>query len=221
MPISALRQGRLSFKSACLQICVVPSAGVVSMPENRLATIHKRKPAQVVKSDDRRALLLDRMADHILANGISESSLRPLAKAAKTSDRMLLYYFSDKSEMIAATLEHIAARLGVLLGEDGVREPQPIGRLIPILFDLLCADQLWPYMRVWLEIAALAAKGDPVCRSVGERIARGFLLWGAAQLDSPTPEARMADAARLMITIEGMVLLKSLGLDDVCRTMLD
>jgi AcrR family transcriptional regulator len=175
----------------------------------------------MVKSDDRRAVLLDRMADHLLAHGISESSLRPLAKAARTSDRMLLYYFSDKAEMITATLEHIALRLGMLLAQHGASAPLPIDQLTPKLFDLLCAESLWPYMRLWLEIAALAAKNDPVCRAVGERIARGFLDWGAAQLDSPTLEARERDAAKLLVMIEGMILLKSVGLDDVCRRKMD
>jgi AcrR family transcriptional regulator len=174
----------------------------------------------VVKSDDRRAVLLDRMADHLLTHGISESSLRPLAKAARTSDRMLLYYFNDKAEMITATLEHIALRLGTLLAQQGASTPLPIDQLTPKLFDLLCAESLWPYMRLWLEIASLAAKDDPVCHVVGEKIARGFLDWGAAQLDSPTPEARAQDAARFLVTIEGMVLLKSVGLDDVCRQSL-
>jgi AcrR family transcriptional regulator len=175
----------------------------------------------VVKSDDRRAVLLDRMAEHILAHGISASSLRPLAKAARTSDRMLLYYFSDKSEMMTATLEHIALRLGSLLSSARAGEPLPIDQLAPKLFDLLCAESLWPYMRLWLEIASLAAKDDPVCRVVGKQMARGFLDWGAAQLDSPTPQARARDAATLLVTIEGMVLLKSVGLDDVCRQALN
>lgn len=181
------------------------------------AACSRRKCTQLVKSDDRRAVLLDRMADHILTHGISASSLRPLAKAARTSDRMLLYYFSDKSEMVAATLEHIALRLGALLGAEGTSAPLPIDQLIPKLFALLSAEALWPYMRLWLEIASLAAKNDPVCRTVGEQIARGFLGWGAAQLDSPTPEAHAIDAAKLLVTIEGMMLLKSVGLDDVCR----
>jgi AcrR family transcriptional regulator len=171
----------------------------------------------MVKSNDRRAVLLDRMADHVLAYGISASSLRPLAKAARTSDRMLLYYFSDKSEMMTATLGHIAMRLEGVLSKDGVNEPLPIEQLTPKLFDLLCTENLWPYMRLWLEIAALAAKGDAVCSSVGEAITRGFLNWGSAQLNSATPEARARDAAKLLVTIEGMVLLKSVGLDDVCR----
>ncbi len=133
---------------------------------------------------------------------------------------MLLYYFSDKSEMIAATLEHIAQRLGLVLSELSGHTSLPIDQLTPKLFALLSAEALWPYMRLWLEIASLAAKNDPVCRTVGEQIASGFLHWGATQLDSPTPEARAADAAKLLVTIEGMMLLKSVGLDDVCRMAL-
>jgi AcrR family transcriptional regulator len=217
MPVRASRQDPSSLISWCSQISVVSSFAAYAFMQRFRAIGSKRKYVSVVKSDDRRAVLLDRMADHILAHGISESSLRPLAKAARTSDRMLLYYFSDKTEMITATLGHISLRLAGVLGEQGAAAPLPIDRLIPKLFDLLCAESLWPYMRLWLEIASLAAKGDPVCRAVGEAIARGFLDWGAAQLDSPTPEAREADAAKLLVTIEGMILLKSVGLDDVCR----
>ena len=81
----------------------------------------------------------------------------------------------------------------------------------------MLADAMWPYMRLWLEIASLAARGDAFYRSVGEQIARGFLAWGASQLDSANETERAADAATLLIMTEGMVLLKSVGLDDVCR----
>ena len=51
------------------------------------------------------------MADHLLAAGLTGVNLRALAAAAGTSDRMLLYYFTDKDELLAATLACIAARL--------------------------------------------------------------------------------------------------------------
>ena len=56
----------------------------------------------MTKPDSRRTEIVERLADHVLAHGLSASSLRPLAKAAGTSDRMLLYYFADKSEMMTA-----------------------------------------------------------------------------------------------------------------------
>jgi AcrR family transcriptional regulator len=172
-------------------------------------------------AEDRRAEILERLADHMLAAGLAGSSLRPLAKAAGTSDRMLLYYFPTKEALVAATLERIAARQAALL------EARMDGQLLPVaalrrrLAETLFAPDLWPYMRLWLEVAAAAAGGDEQLRTVSERIARGFLAWGEAQLDLPPGLARTAEAARLLVTLEGMLLLKSFGLADIAAHALD
>jgi AcrR family transcriptional regulator len=165
-----------------------------------------------MKAEDRRAEVLRRVTDHILAHGLEASSLRPLAKAAGTSDRMLLYYFKDKTELITAALTLIMTDLVAILDARTVKTPQRFEDLRPALLDVILADDLWPYLRVWLEIASLSAKGDPFYHATGNQIARGFLAWGAAQLESETPET---DAARLLVALEGAVLLKSVGLDDI------
>jgi len=165
---------------------------------------------------DRHDALIDRLADHVLAHGLSASSLRPLAKAAGTSDRMLLYYFADKDAVIAAALERVAARMVMML--DMAAPPAPLApvalrdHLAPIMQDAL----VWPYMRVWLDMAARAAQGDTAIRVVGAGIGRSFLAWLARHLDVPASE-QPAAAARLLIEVEGTVLLASLGLDDAIR----
>ena len=128
----------------------------------------------------RRDELVDRLADHLLEQGLEAASLRVLARAAGTSDRMLLYYFADKDALIAAVLARIAERLTLQLGE--IAAPQPMvpealrAHLAPALLD----DRFWPYMRLWLGIAARAAHGEPPYAQVGEQLGRGFLLWAAA-----------------------------------------
>ena len=165
--------------------------------------------------DARRAEIIERLTDHVLAEGLSASSLRPLAKAAGTSDRMLLYYFKDKSEIITAVLQLISARLVSMLGAHTAPEPMSIDDLRRQFAGILFVDELWPYMRVWLEVASKAAMGDAYYRAVGEQIGRGFLAWGKAQLKSDNDAQRDIDAAKLLVSIEGMLVLKSLGLDDV------
>ncbi|MER6062555.1 TetR/AcrR family transcriptional regulator [Streptomyces sp. NPDC004059] len=48
--------------------------------------------------------LLGRVRAYVLRNGLTDLSLRPLARALGTSDRMLLYYFGSKERMVAEAL---------------------------------------------------------------------------------------------------------------------
>ncbi len=168
-------------------------------------------------SDEKRALILDKLADHVLAHGLSASSLRPLAKAAGTSDRMLLYYFTDKGALIAEVLQHIAARMVIAMEGAAAPQPLPLDVLLTRLSASLSDPGFAPYMRVFLEVASGAANGDATLARIGETIGRGFLDWGKAQLKSDTPDI---DAARLMVTLEGTVFLRAIGMGDVCRTAL-
>lgn len=165
----------------------------------------------MTRDQSRRAELIDKLADHVLAHGLGAASLRPLAAAVGTSDRMLLYYFPDKAALIAAVLEAVATRMTGLLGATVAPAPLPRDELEARLLPALLDDAFWPYMALWLEIAAQAARGDAACRTVGEAIGRGFLAWGAAQLENSE------EAGRLMMTIEGAVLLKSLGMADIIQ----
>lgn len=165
------------------------------------------------KTEERRAALVDRLADHVLAHGLVAASLRPLARAAGTSDRMLLYYFSDKAEIIAATLQRIAERMTMILAERAAPQPLPLEQLQRQLTDLVLEEQLWPYMCVWLELASRAGRGDPLYVPIAQAIGAGFLAWGEAQLAGDNPEIRARDAARLLIAVEGAVMVKAIGMD--------
>ncbi len=169
------------------------------------------------KANDRRADILARLADHILEHGLIAASLRPLAKAAGTSDRMLLYYFADKAVLIGAALEVISARTIMLLMARTSPHPLPYDALVQQLETFLDDPELWPYLRVFLEVASRSANGDTLYREIGERIGRGFYAWGMSQLESKQPEI---DAARLLVTTEGMIFLKSIGLQDIARKAL-
>ena len=165
---------------------------------------------------EKRAALLQPVCAHLLAHGLGKSSLRDLAAAAGTSDRMLLYYFRDKSDLMAAAMERLADILRERL--EAARAPEPMGEaaLRARLVDMVLDDAVWPFMQVWLEIVALGGRGDPMYRRTGERIASGFLQWIAAQSDAETPEARAGIAARLLPLLDGLIVLKAVGLDATC-----
>ena len=182
-------------------------------PLRRMTSLRYRLAVTI--SELRRAEIIGRLTEYVLTEGLSAASLRPLAKAAGTSDRMLLYYFKDKSEIINAVLEQISARLVALISERTSSEPLPLEALRRQLAGVLFEEAVWPYMRIWLQVAARAAMGDAYYRGVGEQIGRGFLDWGKAQLQSESDAQLEVDAARLLVSMEGMLFLKSIGLDDV------
>jgi AcrR family transcriptional regulator len=56
-------------------------------------------------ADERRpAELLDAIVGYLIKHGVAEISLRPLAKAVKSSPRVLLYYFGSKEELLVAAV---------------------------------------------------------------------------------------------------------------------
>jgi AcrR family transcriptional regulator len=62
-------------------------------------------------ADARRpAALLDAIADYLSARGVSEVSLRPLARAVKSSPRVLLYYFGSKEKLVVKALSRLRER---------------------------------------------------------------------------------------------------------------
>jgi len=55
--------------------------------------------------------LLTAMAAHVRGTGLAGASLRPLARAAGTSDRMLIYHFGSKGALIGALLDHLSVEM--------------------------------------------------------------------------------------------------------------
>lgn len=158
-----------------------------------------------------RETLLPALAAHVLEHGLGGASLRPLAKAAGTSDRMLIYHFGNKETLIADLLGYIAglyaAGLEVALGSDRSRTRQEC-------FARILAEGRKPAMEafliLWWEIVAGSARGLPGYREAAERMMTQQLVWLEQQMpvDDPDP----AGGARYLMTlIEGTLMLSAVG----------
>jgi AcrR family transcriptional regulator len=166
----------------------------------------------MISRDTRREAVLEPIADHLLAHGIGGASLRAMAAAAGTSDRMLLYYFADKDELLAASLAHVAARLAALL-EVAVpaAPPRPFATLLAEVWAAIRTPQLQAFMHLWLEVAARAGRGEEPYRAIAPRIAEGFTGWAATRLDLGEGGDRLAEAALLSATVDGLSLFAAVG----------
>lgn len=171
---------------------------------------------------DRRTELVSAASDHVAEHGLIGLSLRPLAAAIGTSDRMLLYHFESKDDLVAAILEHSS---GTALEELAGLEPRADVRAAVLdLWQQLRAGRLATDYRVYIEAAAMGLLGREPYRSViraGNRewrrtLARYFAGSGATST-SAARVAALVDAAL-------MGLFLDLPLDDdplVERTVRD
>ena len=162
--------------------------------------------------DERRKDAIERMADHLLKEGLGAATLRPLAAAAGTSDRMLLYYFTDRNELLSATLHRIAERMLTRLNEAiPLERPRSLRILLAEVRAVLASDSIKPFMDLWLDLAAGAARGiEPHSRIAGE-IADGFLAWIANRLKTEVHGDQAGSAALFMTLVEGLQILEAIG----------
>jgi AcrR family transcriptional regulator len=167
----------------------------------------------------KRQEMLEQIADHVLSVGLTGLSLRPLAAAIGTSDRMLLYYFADKNELITETVIHVSNRLMVRLQSE-LFQPEPYEALLPKIHALLIQADYRPFMRIWFELVALAARNEEPFKTISCQIMDAFLEWVSAHLVVESEADRPARAALLLGTIEGFLLLNYVGRGNIPATAL-
>lgn len=159
--------------------------------------------------EEQRARVVEALADHLLATGLSQSSLRQLAAAAGVSDRMLLYYFGDKADVLEQTMARLAAtmteRLGAAIPEGAALSPSMLmaraGRFV------LEADFV-PYMRLWLDVVAAAGRREAPFPAIARQVTHGFLDWIGQRLDAPPGPEREGCAAMILALVDGLILVE-------------
>jgi AcrR family transcriptional regulator len=172
------------------------------------------------KTDSKKQAIIEQLADYLLIHGMKGASLRPLAAAVGMSDRMLLHYFSDKEELMTATLLLVSDRLKLILGS-AQSEQLPYRLLVPHLAGMIKDQHIRPYLRLWLELAASAAGGEEYHRTIARQICDDFFDWVLSALKVEREEDRRPLAALAFATVEGLVLLDTIGSDSLITNALE
>ena len=161
--------------------------------------------------DEQRERVTERLSAHLLETGLAKISLRQLAAAAGVSDRMLLYYFTDKPEALAAAMGRVAGelagKLATALPDGVVWSPD---QLIRRAAEFTTRPEMRRFMRLWVEVIAAAARSEQPFVGIAAQIMEGFRHWVETRLDLPAGTDREAVAAAVIATIDGLALV------DIC-----
>lgn len=167
-----------------------------------------------------RESLLPLLAAHVLEHGLGGASLRPLAKAAGTSDRMLVYHFGNKEALIAQMLEYIAgvysAALDMALGDT---RPATRRECFDRIMEQAANPAMQPFMVLWWEIVAGAARGIPGYKVAAQEMIARQLDWLVRQMPADDPDPQ-GGAKLLLALMEGSLMLGTIGHEGTAREAL-
>ena len=165
-------------------------------------------------------IMLRAMAQHVLQNGLSGASLRPLAKAAGTSDRMLIYHFGNKEALIGALLEYLTQEYS-----DALDDALPTGRAdsrgecLYSIAAAIRAPAFAPYQSLWCQIVAEAARGNEIYRASARGITQKLLGWVKDFVPLSDDDAG-ATARQIVTMVEGTQMLDAIGCSDIADAAL-
>lgn len=148
----------------------------------------------------RRDDLVQQATDYVLEEGLIGLSLRPLAAAIGTSDRMLNYHFGSKDELVASVLgvssERSAAQIRAL------KPATSISQAVLDLWAALAGVEQQRCQRMYVEAAALGLFGhEPYASAVREangvwlESIRTFLVASGAPARRATRMVTLLDSA--------------------------
>lgn len=108
-------------------------------------TVNEKRPAEL-----RTAIL-----DYLLTHGISDLSLRPLAKAVGSSPRVLLYYFGSREKILVLLFEEIRKQQRTLYGQT---QAATFGEACRMAWDHMMASNAESHFRLYFEAYGLALR---------------------------------------------------------------
>jgi AcrR family transcriptional regulator len=158
---------------------------------------------------DRREVLLEKIVDVLLANGISGLSLRPLADSVGSSARLLIYHFGSKEELLAFALERVRSRIETAVGELMQKENgASLEEFLRRFWKWAIQEPNQRYFRLLFEIDGLAMHKYEVVPAK-DRIA-GVNKWirifeGKVDKLVDTPEGRRGASTIILSAITGLL----------------
>jgi AcrR family transcriptional regulator len=158
------------------------------------------------RDSGQRAAYLAGAVGHVLREGVGTLSLRPLAAALGTSDRMLLYYFGTRDDLLAEVLDVVGGQLQAGLTAALPDGPVAPGRLLQALSASLEDPGAQAHVRLYLEVSGLAARGRTPFDRLARRVAEDWLSWVEPRLDVADGE-RAGAAAGLLAALDGVLLV--------------
>lgn len=142
--------------------------------------------------------------------GVSQLTFGRLAKRLGISDRVIVYYFPTKDDLISEVLVGLGVELQAALAPVFASKVADHVEMLRVAWPVVARDEVDPVFALFFEASGLAAAGCEPYRSLVPRLVEGWIEW-AGDFISGTAAHRRTEAATMIAVIDGLLLLRQLA----------
>jgi AcrR family transcriptional regulator len=146
----------------------------------------------------------------VFDDGLSQLTFGRLAKRLGISDRIIVYYFPTKDDLITEVMGAVGIRLQLTLAEAFTARARDHVELARAAWPVLAHGDADPLFALFFEANGLAAAGREPYRRVMSGLVAGWIEWLATFFDGRAA-ARRTESEAAIALIDGLLLLRQLA----------
>lgn len=157
---------------------------------------------------DREGILVAAV-DLAIETGIGSVSFGRVASRLGISDRMVVYYFPTKADLITAVAVQLGGRLQGLLERAFGPEPLDVDELQRRAWPVLASSSSDAVFRAFFEMIGLAMAGTAPYNELAPALLQGWIDWLATRIVGDTDAERRRRAAGVVARMDGLLLVRT------------
>lgn len=154
--------------------------------------------------------ILDGALADAFDDGLSQLTFGRVAKRLGISDRVVVYYFPTKDELVTEVLVAIGITLQQTLEPAFASPATDHLELLRAAWPIVARSEADPIFALFFEANGLAAAGREPYRTLVPQLVDAWIVW-AASFFQGTPIQRRTEAETAIAVLDGLLLLRQLA----------
>ena len=143
-------------------------------------------------------------------DGLSQLTFGRLARRLGISDRIVVYYFPTKDDLVTAVVVTMGVQLQQVLAKAFTSRAADHVQLARAAWPILARPEIDPVFRLFFEANGLAVAGREPFQALTVALTESWIVWLTEFIDG-SPDHRRAEAEAALVVIDGLILLRLLA----------